>query len=254
MNALAPAEVAKVVLDENRTHRSGGARRSIGLHGRRGQNVRLASQLCGWDIDILTEEVDRTSSEEFLRRSRSFVEALDASGRRGFRALRSRLRALDDLVSIEGYDEEVAREPRTRQSFLARREFADKCKAAASPGRSLSRAFSGNQTRRERREDLDDFADLDKKRQRPGHGHGVRTRRSPTRSWPRGLVGSPTRMRRRKTRPSRIGVEGDARAVTPRPGGGGCIVTGDDRGLIRFVIAPDTVDSGSANVFRSGFR
>ena len=57
VNALAPAEVAKVVLDEDRERIEvvvPDAQLSLAI-GRRGQNVRLASQLTGWDIDILTE-------------------------------------------------------------------------------------------------------------------------------------------------------------------------------------------------------
>jgi N utilization substance protein A len=80
VNALAPAEVAKVVLDEE-------ARRievvvpddqlSLAI-GRRGQNVRLASMLTGWAIDILTEnEESERRQEEFKSRSALFVEALD---------------------------------------------------------------------------------------------------------------------------------------------------------------------------------
>src|SRR6185369_4499720 len=80
VNALAPAEVAKVVLDEE-------ARRievvvpddqlSLAI-GRRGQNVRLASQLTGWDIDIMTEnEESERRSEEFKTRSQLFIDALD---------------------------------------------------------------------------------------------------------------------------------------------------------------------------------
>ena len=57
VNALAPAEVAKVVLDEERERIEvvvPDQQLSLAI-GRRGQNVRLASQLTGWDIDILTE-------------------------------------------------------------------------------------------------------------------------------------------------------------------------------------------------------
>src|SRR3989442_10113004 len=80
VNALAPAEVAKVVLDEE-------ARRievvvpddqlSLAI-GRRGQNVRLASQLTGWDIDILTEqEESERRQKEFAERTQLFMESLD---------------------------------------------------------------------------------------------------------------------------------------------------------------------------------
>ena len=80
VNALAPAEVAKVVLDE-----AAGRievvvpddQLSLAI-GRRGQNVRLASVLSGWDIDILTEqEESERRQEEFRTRSNVFMEALD---------------------------------------------------------------------------------------------------------------------------------------------------------------------------------
>src|SRR5687768_3045247 len=80
VNALSPAEVAKVVLDE-------GSKRmevvvpdeqlSLAI-GRRGQNVRLASILTGWDIDILTEEEESSRrAEEFKKRSTLFIQGLD---------------------------------------------------------------------------------------------------------------------------------------------------------------------------------
>ena len=79
VNALAPAEVTKVVLDEE-TKRIEvvvpDEQLSLAI-GRRGQNVRLASQLTGWDIDILTEaEESERRQEEFRRRTKIFVDAL----------------------------------------------------------------------------------------------------------------------------------------------------------------------------------
>src|SRR5438046_8913835 len=76
VNALAPAEVAKVVLDED-AHRIEVVvpddQLSLAI-GRRGQNVRLASMLTGWDIDILTEaEESERRQEEFRQRTELFV-------------------------------------------------------------------------------------------------------------------------------------------------------------------------------------
>jgi N utilization substance protein A len=80
VNALAPAEVAKVVLDEDAERIEvvvPDEQLSLAI-GRRGQNVRLASQLTGWDIDILTEdEESERRQKEFLERSQMFMEALD---------------------------------------------------------------------------------------------------------------------------------------------------------------------------------
>src|SRR6186713_3292531 len=78
VNALQPAEVSKVVLDEDSEKIEvvvPDDQLSLAI-GRRGQNVRLASQLTGWDIDILTEaEESERRSEEFRTRSQVFVEA-----------------------------------------------------------------------------------------------------------------------------------------------------------------------------------
>ena len=80
VNALAPAEVAKVVLDEDRERIEvvvPDAQLSLAI-GRRGQNVRLASQLTGWDIDILTEQEESERRQaEFQNRTKVFMEALD---------------------------------------------------------------------------------------------------------------------------------------------------------------------------------
>ena len=80
VNALAPAEVTKVVLDEDSNRIEvvvPESQLSLAI-GRRGQNVRLASQLTGWDIDILTEqEESERRQKEFAERSQLFMEALD---------------------------------------------------------------------------------------------------------------------------------------------------------------------------------
>ncbi|MBF0373728.1 MAG: transcription termination/antitermination protein NusA [Alphaproteobacteria bacterium] len=125
VNALAPAEVAKVVLDEE-------SRRievvvpddqlSLAI-GRRGQNVRLASQLTGWDIDILTEaEESERRTEEFRTRSNLFIEALDVDDviahllvTEGFTTVEEvAFVPLEDLGDIEGFDEDVANELQQR--------------------------------------------------------------------------------------------------------------------------------------------
>ena len=80
VNALAPAEVAKVVLDEDKERIEvvvPDQQLSLAI-GRRGQNVRLASQLTGWDIDILTEQEESERRQaEFENRTKVFVEALN---------------------------------------------------------------------------------------------------------------------------------------------------------------------------------
>lgn len=125
VNALAPAEVVKVVLDEDAQKIEvvvPDDQLSLAI-GRRGQNVRLASQLSGWDIDILTE-VDESErrQEEFRVRSELFMEALDVDEviaqlltSEGFTELEEVAYVeLEELSDIEGFDEETAQELQTR--------------------------------------------------------------------------------------------------------------------------------------------
>jgi len=125
VNALAPAEVAKVVLDEDRERIEvvvPDAQLSLAI-GRRGQNVRLASQLTGWDIDILTEQEESERRQaEFQNRTKVFMEALDVDevvgqllASEGFGSVEE-LAVVDEkeLAAIEGFDDDTARELQTR--------------------------------------------------------------------------------------------------------------------------------------------
>ncbi|MEC8027418.1 MAG: helix-hairpin-helix domain-containing protein, partial [Pseudomonadota bacterium] len=97
--------------------------------GRRGQNVRLASVLSGWDIDILTEqEESERRQEEFRSRSNVFMEALDIDDviahllvAEGFVQVDDiALTPIEDLVRIEGFDEEIAEELQARaEAFVS---------------------------------------------------------------------------------------------------------------------------------------
>ncbi|MBO1074946.1 transcription termination factor NusA [Roseomonas marmotae] len=134
VNALAPAEVTKVVLDEE-TRRVEVVvpddQLSLAI-GRRGQNVRLASQLTRWDIDILTEaEESERRQEEFRKRTGLFVEALDVDDviagllvTEGFGTVEELVDIPDEeLAEVEGFDEDVAAELKRRaQTFLERRD------------------------------------------------------------------------------------------------------------------------------------
>jgi N utilization substance protein A len=134
VNALAPAEVTKVVIDEEAGRVEvvvPDEQLSLAI-GRRGQNVRLASQLTRWDIDILTEaEESERRQEEFRRRSGLFVEALDVDDviagllvTEGFTTVEE-LAFIDpeELAAIEGFDENVAAELiRRAEAFLLRRD------------------------------------------------------------------------------------------------------------------------------------
>ena len=134
VNALQPAEVAKVVLDEDAERIEvvvPDDQLSLAI-GRRGQNVRLASQLTGWDIDILTEqEESERRQKEFQERSALFLNALDVDevvgqllASEGFASVEEiAYIEIDDLASIEGFDEETATELQNRaRDYLARIE------------------------------------------------------------------------------------------------------------------------------------
>ncbi len=135
VNALAPAEVAKVVLDEDKERIEvvvPDQQLSLAI-GRRGQNVRLASQLTGWDIDILTEqEESERRHAEFEARTKTFVEALNLDevmgqllASEGFGSIEE-LALVDEkeIAGIEGFDADTARELQERA-----KEYLDKQEA-----------------------------------------------------------------------------------------------------------------------------
>ncbi|GBR09155.1 transcription termination/antitermination protein NusA [Asaia siamensis] len=134
VNALAPAEVTKVVMDEEAGRVEvvvPNEQLSLAI-GRRGQNVRLASQLTRWDIDILTEaEESERRQEEFRKRTQLFVDALDVDDviagllvTEGFHTIEELAYAdPDELHAIEGFDESVAEElMRRAEEFLVQKE------------------------------------------------------------------------------------------------------------------------------------
>lgn len=140
VHALAPAAVSKVVLNEA-DHRMDVVvpedQLSLAI-GRRGQNVRLASMLSGWDIDIMTEEEEATKrAEEFKTRSEHFLGGLDVDEviahlliAEGFTHIRELAEtSLDEMLQIQGFDEDVAQELITRaQVWAAAQEKALKDK------------------------------------------------------------------------------------------------------------------------------
>ncbi len=178
VNALAPAEVAKVVLDEEKNSIEvvvPDDQLSLAI-GRRGQNVRLASQLCGWHIDILTEneESERRQGELKLR-SQLFIDALDVDEviahllvGEGFTSVEEvALVDIEEIESIEGFDADVANELQKRASaWLEKKnaEYSEKLKelnvsdeikaiAVLTPEMQVKLAEAGIKT-------LDDLGDL----------------------------------------------------------------------------------------------
>ena len=151
VNALAPAEVTKVVMDEEAGRVEvvvPDEQLSLAI-GRRGQNVRLACQLTRWDIDILTEaEESERRQEEFRRRSGLFVEALDVDDviagllvTEGFTSVEElAFTPEDEVAAIEGFDEIDRRrtDPPRRSLHRAPRHRADReaRRTRASPTKS----------------------------------------------------------------------------------------------------------------------
>jgi N utilization substance protein A len=135
VSALQPADVAKVVLDEQAERIEvvvPDEQLSLAI-GRRGQNVRLASQLIGWDIDILTEqEESERRQKEFVERSALFMDALNVDemvgqvlASEGFTSVEEVAYVdADEIASIDGFDEDTASEIQARA-----REYLEKIEA-----------------------------------------------------------------------------------------------------------------------------
>lgn len=136
VNALAPAEVAKVVLDEDAQRIEvvvPDEQLSLAI-GRRGQNVRLASQLSGWDIDIMTEaEESERRQKEFADRTQRFIEALDVDemlaqllASEGFDSIEEvAYVAPEEIASIEGLDDDTASEIQARATEFLDRQASE---------------------------------------------------------------------------------------------------------------------------------
>ncbi|MBF0455186.1 MAG: transcription termination/antitermination protein NusA [Magnetococcales bacterium] len=124
-NALAPSEVARVIVDEEDKSIQvivGADQLSLAI-GRRGQNVRLASELTGWKIDIITEQEEASSRvEEFEAVSKQLMDFLDldedVSGalvQEGFSGIEDVAYVpLEELAAIDGFDKDIAQELRNR--------------------------------------------------------------------------------------------------------------------------------------------
>jgi len=142
VKALQPAEVQKVVLyDSEQRLEVVVPEEQLSLAiGRRGQNVRLASSLCGWNIDILTEDQEsERRQKEFQERTSLFMEALDVDELLSQLLVTEGFTDVDELAGVElkeisniaGFDEDTAEEIQARAAdFLNKenKELVDKCK------------------------------------------------------------------------------------------------------------------------------
>ncbi|WP_341789123.1 transcription termination factor NusA [Rickettsia endosymbiont of Lasioglossum villosulum] len=125
INALAPAEILKILIDEDKRKVEvvvSQENQSLAI-GRRGQNVRLAAKLAGWNIDIMTEEQEsKRRNEEFVTSTELFMEALDVEevigqllSVSGFNTVEQIANSdVNALMNIEGFEEELAVEIRNR--------------------------------------------------------------------------------------------------------------------------------------------
>jgi N utilization substance protein A len=136
VNALAPAEVTKVVMDEEAGRVEvvvPDEQLSLAI-GRRGQNVRLASQLTGWQIDIITEAQDSERRQrEFAERTALFQEALDVDEVIAQLLVTEGFATVEDvayveaaeIAAIEGFDEDTAEEIQARARDYLDKEAAE---------------------------------------------------------------------------------------------------------------------------------
>lgn len=178
VNAMVPAEVTKVVLDEDTGKVDvivPDEQLSLAI-GRRGQNVRLASKLTGWNLDVMSEsDESERRADEVKRVSRIFMEALDIDDviahlliGEGFRRVEELVAIpVEDVADIEGFELEIAEELQNRaRTFLKNRDEADfKAMQDAGVGESLL-SFDGLGVPAKKAlvdagvKNLDDLADL----------------------------------------------------------------------------------------------
>jgi N utilization substance protein A len=136
VNGLAPAEVSKVVMDEedNRVEVVVPDEQLSLAIGRRGQNVRLASQLTGWQIDIITESQESERRQrEFAERTALFQEALDVDEVIAQLLVTEGFASVEDvayvepneIAAIEGFDEDTAEEIQARARDYLEKEAAE---------------------------------------------------------------------------------------------------------------------------------
>lgn len=155
INAMAPAEVESIIVDED-SHTMDVAVASDNLAqaiGRGGQNVRLASELTGWNINVMSvDEIQAKQQEEAGSTIEQFMERLDIDENvatvlveEGFSTLEEVAYVpLEELAGIEGFDEEIAEELRARakDALLTRALASEEELAEASPAEDLL-AMSG---------------------------------------------------------------------------------------------------------------
>ena len=148
INSMAPAEVSSIVVDEDK--------RSMDLVvtedqlaqaiGRHGQNIRLASELTGWELNILTEEQsEEKSKEEYSSSSKLFIEQLDVDEdvadilvKEGFSSIEEVAYVpIEEMSQIEAFDEDTVNELRTRARAAILKDAISSEEKIAEPAEDL---------------------------------------------------------------------------------------------------------------------
>ncbi len=179
VDSLYPAEVIKVVLDEDakRVEVIVGEENLSQAIGRRGQNVRLASDLTGWTIDIMTEAQESEKAvKEIEEYSKIFMDALDVDdviarllATEGYRSINDiAFVPMAEIAHIQGFDEDIAQELKSRaETALAEQQAAVEEKITKFKVQDDLLALEGitpeiaaTLAEKEGVKSLDDFADL----------------------------------------------------------------------------------------------
>jgi N utilization substance protein A len=148
INAMAPAEISSIMVDEDK--------KSMDLVvsedqlaqaiGRNGQNIRLATELTGWELNILSEEEsDQKTKDEYTNVSQLFIEKLDVDAdiadilvHEGFSTLEEIAYVpIDELIQIEAFDEDTVNELRSRASAVILKEAISNEEKIQSPADDL---------------------------------------------------------------------------------------------------------------------
>ena len=148
INAMAPAEISSIMVDEDKKNMDlvVSEDQLAQAIGRNGQNIRLATELTGWELNILSEEEsDQKTKDEYTNVSQLFIEKLDVDAdiadilvHEGFSTLEEIAYVpIDELIQIEAFDEDTVNELRSRASAVILKEAISNEEKIQSPADDL---------------------------------------------------------------------------------------------------------------------
>ena len=148
INAMAPAEISSIMVDEDKKNMDlvVSEDQLAQAIGRNGQNIRLATELTGWELNILSEEEsDQKTKDEYTSVSKLFIEKLDVDAdiadilvHGGFSTLEEIAYVpIDELIQIEAFDEDTVNELRSRASAVILKEAISNEEKIQSPADDL---------------------------------------------------------------------------------------------------------------------